>query len=82
MKINANNHVSVVLTEIGAEIWNARYAGYKHYGIKLPEPVEAGATVKTQLWDAMYIFGPHMYMGNEAPFVGLSMDIEPDKEQE
>jgi hypothetical protein len=56
VKININAICHVVLTESGAEAYNA----YSYYN----EAKAAGETLRTELWSLMHIFGSECYMGN------------------
>ena len=80
MLVNINNQCSFTLTADGAAIWNARYDGLPLPANLRPAPVEAGATVRAQLWAVMQTFGPHIRLGmREAPFLDATMEIEPNE---
>lgn len=75
MKINLNDRVAFTLTEAGAKLWNAQFDMCPPEW--RPDPVPAGAEVKTQLWTFVQVFGPHTYMGMPSAHVeGNNMEIE------
>jgi len=76
MKFNMNNTVSVVLTDSGAKVWNARWSDTKLLYRYLPRYFQAGDTLTEQFWVIMQVFGPHIHMGMQPLFEG--MDIEFD----
>jgi hypothetical protein len=74
MKVNLNTQCSFVLTDTGATVWNDQYADVP--AMYRPAPRVAGDTVRTQLWCAMEVFGPHIHMGMAEVFtVDNEMDI-------
>lgn len=76
MKVNLNSRCTFVLTDAGAFIWNARYINLpaQHW----PEPVPAGTSVTTMLWEVMQVFGPHTFLGMGGPhFVDNNLEITP-----
>lgn len=73
--MNINDKVKVQLTPFGADIWNKRYDGLNIPAEYIPSAVEPFSFIETQLWDAMKVFGPHIGLGKDAPFVDCQMEI-------
>ncbi len=75
ISINTNEDVTVVLTETGERI-------YRDYYKQWPDliKISKGKKIKTQLWELMSIFGPHMYNGCMIPFKGnaTQFDVAPE----
>lgn len=68
MLINLNARVKVGLTEHGYKIYNQHL-----------EQFNQKASIEQyhvfQLWDLMNVFGSHLYMGCEIPFVMNTLEI-------
>ena len=73
--MNINDKVKVQLTPFGADIWNKRYDGLNIPAEYMPTAVEPFSFLETQLWDAMNVFGPHIHLGGDVPFVDCQMEI-------
>lgn len=73
--MNINDKVKVQLTPFGADIWNKRYDGLNIPVKYLPTKVKSGDFIEPQLWDAMNVFGPHIHLGGDVPFVDCQMEI-------
>ena len=72
---NINDCVWLRLTDDGREVHRSYYADLmKSAGLDLPTPPlhEVHGCVRFQLWQAMHVFGPHMYLGGPNLF---DMDI-------
>lgn len=68
IEINLNDTVEVTLTEKGAEVYNKYLEGSYMYRQGLREQKKAGDVLKEQLWHMFQVFGPHIHLGNQAPF--------------
>lgn len=73
--MNINDKVKVQLTVFGADIWNKRYDGLNIPAEYIPTKVEPFSFIETQLWDAMNVFGLHIGLGKDVPFVDCQMEI-------
>lgn len=73
--MNINDKVKVRLTAFGADIWNKRYYGLNIPAEYIPTKVKPLDFLEVQLWDAMHVFGPHIGLGSDAPFVDCQMEI-------
>lgn len=73
--MNINDKVRVQLTPFGADIWNKRYDGLNIPAEYIPAKVKPGDFIETQLWDAMAVFGPHIGLGKDVPFIDCQMEI-------
>lgn len=69
--ININQMVTVKLTAYGA----SKYSEYLDSFNKLRPNLKEGDILRTQLWDLMHIFGSHIYLGMQAPFVDCEIEI-------
>ena len=78
--INMNDRVRVKLSERGALVMEEQRIVIDYY----PEE----RVYKGQLWELMQIFGEHIYMGGEPPFMSITviddtfankMDVEDDR---
>lgn len=78
MEVNLNDYAEVVLTDVGARIWNEYEKGFAKYAIPGWEPrlKKEGDTLKQQLWSLMKIYGPHIHLGGAVPFELCKMTIE------
>lgn len=65
----------VQLTPFGADIWNKRWDGLNIPSAYTQQKVTPFDYIELQLWDAMNVFGPHMRMGSDVPFVDCQMEI-------
>jgi hypothetical protein len=73
--MNINDKVKVQLTPFGADIWNKQYDSLKIPADYIPTKVKPLDYIETQLWDAMNVFGPHIGLGKDVPFVDCQMEI-------
>lgn len=73
-KFNINNYATVTLTEIGAQIYNARYDDIIMPEKYKPAKVEAGYVLKAQLWTLFQDFGQYMTLGS--PFEQCIMQFD------
>lgn len=73
--MNLNDKVKVQLTAFGADIWNKRWDGLNIPSKYTQPKVQPLDYIELQLWDAMYVFGPHMRMGFDVTFVDCQMEI-------
>lgn len=73
--MNINDKVRVQLTPFGASIWNIQYYGLNIPVEYIPAAVEPFSFIETQLWYAMNVFGPHIGLGKDVPFVDCQMEI-------
>lgn len=64
--LNTNSEFAATLTEEGARVYNTYYLQYPDHA--RPPEVEAGSTVRQELWQLMRIFGAHMYNGGPNMF--------------
>ena len=71
MKFNANNYVEVVLTERGAEIYNA----WCNESVYTRVHKQEGEVLKEQLWLIMNIFGKHFKLGSVSPFENCDIHL-------
>lgn len=81
MRININAHVRAKLTTLGAAAYNSHY---QKRGIptRFWQVMKEGDTVELPLWDAMHIFGPHLFMGSPVvPFQDNSIEFVMGVEQ-
>ncbi len=62
LSINLNDNISVKLNELGLKIYQDHLNEFTN--IKVPEPDIYGRH-EFQLWDFMYIFGKHTYIGKK-----------------
>lgn len=65
--MNLNEVVEVVLSQAGVDIYNNRIVdlGIGNYC----ENVEEGHVLRTQLWSLFSMYGDHVGLGREFPFV-------------
>ncbi len=75
-KFNINNYATVTLTEIGAQIYNARYDDLKIPAEYISDKVEAGYVLKAQLWTLLQDFGQYMTLGSPNPFEQCIMQFD------
>ena len=73
--MNINDKVKVQLTAFGADLWNKQYDNLKIPVEYLPAKVATLDYIETQLWDLMAVFGPHIGLGRDVPFVACQMEI-------
>ncbi len=65
--MNMNDIVVVTLTELGAEVYNNRIVELD-LG-KYCKEVEIGYVLRTELWSLFSMFGEHIGLGREMPFL-------------
>jgi hypothetical protein len=78
MKFNINNYVSVVLTQTGADIFNANEEYWENIlpqGSSRGIRYKVGDTMRAQMWHMFQLFGPHIHLGGEIPFYMCEIDI-------
>jgi len=71
---NMNTAAEVKLTKFGAEIYKKWEDGYKHPAIKRKN-LKPGDTLRDQLWSLFQVFGPHLSLGSESPFINSEIRI-------
>jgi len=64
--VNINSEFSAVLTQAGADTWNAWH--WQFPADERPAKVNAGDTISDTLWHLMAVFGPHMSHAGENMF--------------
>jgi hypothetical protein len=69
MDINLNQRATVTLTEVGRNIWLASPYSTAH--------ITQGGQLRTELWELMHVFGPHMFNGCDMPFTTTTVKLEP-----
>lgn len=76
MKLNLNSYGTVTLTQAGADIynkWDRQWEGYTWWE---PKNFVAGSVLKDSLWKLFQIFGHHIHMGCEVPFLDNVVEIK------
>jgi len=83
MKINLNDRVTVTLHESGKKILlnhHAKAAAQsKHQTedfVTAMFPDWRKGNLTTELWNVMFIFGPHVGMTGDAPPIAMDIEIE------
>ena len=71
MKGSWNDQITLTLNEKGVKIYEDYF---KAFNCKAPELKDN--KLKIQLWDAAHIFGPHLSLGFDIPFVDSYFDID------
>jgi len=69
--MNINDQVQVTLTDDGVRV-------YENSGTRLrltPPTLPEDRILKTELWDLMHVFGPHICMGSSPFFVHNEVTI-------
>lgn len=69
MKINLNDQATVILTDLGQDIYENYF---RELGIKRKAPRK----LTTELWDVAAIFGSHLHNGCQMPFKNTDLEIE------
>lgn len=73
MKVNTNVQATVILTAFGARHFNQYMATF--HGVRF-NTLQAGESLKAELWNIMAIFGSTIYNGMaEVPFQDNEMEI-------
>jgi hypothetical protein len=72
-EVNMNDAAEVVLTELGAQVYNKYHERYTYYR---PEIVSKGDVLRDQLWHLMQVFGPAIHLGQYSPFEECRMIFE------
>jgi hypothetical protein len=75
-EINLNDFVEVVLTEMGAAVYNEFYEKLNLPEKYLPPLKLEGDVHRDQLWHIMQVFGPCISIGLVSPFEFNKMTIK------
>ncbi len=75
--MNMNNIVVVTLTELGVGVYNNRIVELD-LG-KYCKEVEVGHTLRTELWSLFSIFGEHVGLGKDMPFLCGEITLAEEK---
>jgi len=74
MEYNLNRQCKVTLTETGAKVMNEYYESIRH-PLVVNKVYKSGDEVSTELWHVMKIFGEHLYLGCDVPFIDNVIEI-------
>ena len=75
MRLNLNERCQVVLTDRGAEVWNANERQWEGYTFTTPKYKQAGDVLKESLWHLFQVFGKDIHMGCQVPFEDCNITI-------